>query len=174
MKRETYGKRIAYLGLFAGMAILFGYIEMLIPFHFGIPGMKLGLSNIVTVFVLYLCGPGAAAAIMLVRIFTAGFLFGNAYGILYSLAGGILSLAGMGLLKKCKRISMVGVSILGGVLHNMGQLLAAAFVVKALRIVYYAPVLIIAGTLTGFLIGVAANLVYSRIQAAGFLHRTIL
>lgn len=174
MKRETRGKRIAYLGLFAALAILFGYIEQLIPFHFGIPGMKLGLANIVTVFVLYLSGPGAAAAIMLVRVLTAGFLFGNAYGILYSLAGGILSLTGMSLFMKCRKISMIGVSILGGVLHNMGQLLAAAFVVKALRIVYYAPALIIAGTLTGFLIGIAANLVYSRMQAAGFLHGTVL
>lgn len=173
MKRETSGKRIAYLGLFAAMAILFGYIEQLIPFYFGIPGMKLGLANIVTVFVLYLSGPGAAA-IMLVRVLTVGFLFGNAYGILYGLAGGALSLIGMRLFMKCKGFSMIGVSMAGGILHNMGQLFVAAVVVKELRIVYYAPVLIIAGTLTGFLIGIAANLIYSRMQAAGFLHKTVL
>lgn len=168
MKRLTGGKRIAYLGLFAAMAILFGYIELLIPFHFGTPGVKLGLANIMTVLVLYLFGSSAATAIMLVRVLTTGILFGNAYGILYSLAGGILSLLGMSLLRKCKKISMVGVSILGGILHNIGQLFIAAFVVKELRIIYYAPALIIAGTLTGFFIGITANLIYSRIQNVGF------
>ncbi len=174
MEKEASGKRIAYLGLFAALAILFGYIELLIPFHFGIPGMKLGLANIVTVFVLYLFGFGAAAVIMLVRVLAVGLLFGNAYGILYGLVGGALSLIGMRLFMKCKGVGMAGVSMVGGILHNMGQLFVASFVVKELRIVYYAPVLIIAGTLTGILIGITTNLIYSRIQAAGFLHKTVL
>lgn len=153
-------QKTAYLGLLTALAILFGYIETLIPFFVGIPGVKLGLANIVTVLVLYLFDGRSACAVMLARVLAVGFLFGNAYGILYSLAGAVLSLLGMCLLFRCDKISVVGVSITGGILHNIGQLLVAAFAVKELRLSYYAPVLIIAGTLTGLLIGILAAIIY--------------
>ena len=159
-------QKTAYLGLLTAVAILFGYIETLLPFSFGIPGIKLGLTNIVTVLVLYLFNWRSACVVMLARVLVVGFLFGNAYGILYSLSGAVLSLFGMCLVMHCKEISMVGVSITGGILHNIGQLLVAALVVKELRLSYYAPILIIAGTLTGLLIGMIAALVYKHIAHA--------
>lgn len=157
-------KKVAYLGVLAALAVLCGYIETLIPFAFGIPGMKLGLANIMTVAVLYLFGTKEAAAVSGIRIILVGFLFGNLYGLLYSLAGGVLSFICMVLLKRSGRFSIFGVSIGGGIMHNIGQLLIAAVVVNELRLSYYAPFLIIAGAGTGLLIGIISRLIQRRLQ----------
>lgn len=167
MNSRTAGKTAAYLGIFATIAVLCGYVEMLIPFSFGILGIKLGLANVVTVMILYLFGTKEAALVTVVRIIIVSLLFANFYSLLYSLAGGALSLFCMVIIKKIKAFSMIGVSITGGVTHNIGQLIVAAFVVKELRIFYYAPALLIAGTVTGLLIGILANLLYNRVRNFG-------
>ena len=156
-------KKLANLGLFAAVAIIFGYVESLIPFYFGIPGVKLGLTNIVVVLMLYCVGTKEALAVSALRIVLSGFLFGNMFSILYSLAGGLLSFLVMYLLKKTKWFGVLPVSVSGGIFHNVGQLVVAAYVVENYNIFYYMPVLLFAGALTGFLIGIAAQEMIKRI-----------
>lgn len=156
--------KTAYMGLFAAAAIIFGYIETLLPVFVTVPGVKLGIANLVTVLILYLYSWREAAAISAVRILVIGFLFGNLFSIAYSLAGAVVSLAGMTLLKKMDGFSMAGVSVAGGVFHNAGQLLVAMMIVENFSLLYYLPVLLISGVLTGFLIGIVSGQVYVRIE----------
>ena len=155
--------KVAYLGVFLALALICSYIESLIPFSFGIPGVKLGLTNIVVVLMLYCVGTKEALAISVQRIVLAGFMFGNMFSILYSLAGGLLSFAVMYGLKKTNRFGVLPISISGGIFHNVGQLVIAAFIVSSYHIFYYMPVLLVAGAVTGFLIGVAAQEIILRI-----------
>ena len=141
-----------------------GYIEMLIPFDFGIPGVKLGLTNIVVVLMLYSIGTKEAFCVSVIRIFLVGILFGNLIGILYSLGGGILSFLVMALLKKGNYLGCISVSVAGGIAHNIGQILIAALVVSSHYVLYYFPVLLIAGLLTGFLIGLLAQELIVRLR----------
>lgn len=156
--------RAAYFGVFIALALIFSYVETLIPIYFGIPGIKLGLANLLVVIVLYKRNATEALLLSIVRIVLAGFMFTNLFSIVYSLAGGILSFAVMKFLKERGIFSVMGVSIAGGVMHNMGQLLVAMLVVETYRVGYYFPVLLIAGMLTGLLIGVAANEVLKRLK----------
>lgn len=156
--------RAAYFGVFIALALIFSYVETLIPIYFGIPGIKLGLANLLVVIILYKRNAKEALLLSIVRIVLAGFMFTNLFSIVYSLAGGILSLAVMKFLKERGIFSVMGVSIAGGVMHNMGQLLVAMLVVETYRVGYYFPVLLIAGMLTGLLIGVAANEVLKRLK----------
>lgn len=156
--------RAAYFGVFTALALIFSYVEMLIPIQFGVPGIKLGLANLLIVIMLYKCGPKEALLLSVVRIVLSGFIFGNMFSIIYSLAGGILSLAVMAFLKGRGSFSVMGVSIAGGVCHNMGQLVVAMAVVETYRVGYYLPVLLIAGMLTGMLIGIVSNEVLKRIR----------
>jgi len=149
-------KRVAYCALLTALAMIFGYVEALIPFGFGIPGVKLGLANIVIVLALYMLPARQVFAIQLMRIVLVSFLFGNLSMMLYSLAGGMLSLVVMLLLKRRDVFSITGVSIAGGVSHNVGQLIVAALVVQNLKIMFYFPIMIMAGLITGCLIGVLA------------------
>lgn len=159
MKTKT-----AYLGVFAALAIIFGYLECLIPFHIGIPGVKLGIANIITVVMLYQMGTKEAGIITIVRVLVVGFLFSNAFSIIYSLAGCLMSLLTMTLLKKRKGFSIYGISMAGGVAHNVGQLAMAAFVMETGNIWYYFPVLLISGVLTGLVIGIVSNEMLKRIK----------
>ena len=152
------------MGLFLALALICSYVESLIPFYFGVPGVKLGLTNIVIVMVLYCIGAKEAFAISVMRVLLAGFLFGNAFSILYSLAGGILSFAVMFLLKKTKKLNVVSVSVAGGISHNIGQLAVAALIVSNYRILYYGTVLLVAGIVTGFLIGILAQEIILRLE----------
>ena len=138
--------------------------EFLIPVNFGIPGMKLGLANIVVTTALYVMKPYEAFLINLVRILLSGLLFGNGMSVIYSLSGGILSFAVMLLLKKIKGFSVFGVSIAGGVAHNTGQILAAMLVLENVLIAYYLPVLLISGAATGFLIGFLASRIIPQVK----------
>ncbi len=156
--------RVAYFGVFIALALIFSYVETLIPIYFGIPGIKLGLANLLTVIILYKRNAKEALLLSIARIVLAGFMFTNLFSIVYSLAGGILSLAVMVFLKKRGTFSVIGVSISGGVMHNMGQLFVAMLVVETYRVGYYFPALLIAGMLTGMLIGVAANEVLKRLK----------
>ena len=154
-------KKVALLGVFLALALICSYIESLIPFYFGVPGMKLGLTNIVVVLLLYFYGTKEALAVSFMRILLAGFMFGNAFSILYSLAGGLLSLFVMALLKKTGWFHMIAVSICGGITHNLGQILVA-MVVKNYYIFGYFPFLFVGGWITGLLIGLLAQEIYTR------------
>lgn len=164
-KGQKKRKHPAYLGMILAFALILGYVESLIPFSFGVPGMKLGLANLAVLLTLYQSGTGEAFLIDLLRIVLSGFLFGNLYGILYSLAGGILSFAAMVFAKRTGRLSICGVSIAGGVFHNVGQISVAAFVVETKGLYYYMPPLLIAGVVTGFLIGVLSGQIVDRLGA---------
>jgi Predicted membrane protein len=155
--------RAAYFGVFTALALIFSYLESLIPIRFGIPGIKLGLANLLTVILLYKRNAREALLLSVVRVILSGFLFGNLFSIVYSLAGGILSLFVMAVLKGTGRFSVMGVSAAGGVFHNMGQLLVAMAAVETYRVGYYFPVLLIAGVVTGLLIGTAAEQVLKRL-----------
>lgn len=158
-KQEESGLRnkVAYFGVFTALALIFSYVETLIPISFGIPGVKLGLANLIIVIALYKLGLKEAYLLSVVRVLLAGFLFGNYFSIIYSLAGALLSLTVMAALKKAGGFSMIGVSIAGGVFHNIGQLFVAMLVVETFRVAYYVPVLLTAGLLTGCVIGILAQ-----------------
>ena len=149
--------RVSDYGAMIALAFIFSYLESLIPLPFGIPGIKLGLANLVVVLAISHFGNKTAVIVGIVRIILVGFSFGNLSAMLYSLAGGILSLCVMIVLKRTGKFHVIGVSLAGGVFHNLGQLLVAIRVLDTGKLVYYAPVLMAAGVVTGGLIGFAAN-----------------
>ena len=167
--KPTDHKKIALMGLFAAVAIIFGYVETLIPFFAGIPGMKLGLANLSVLFILESYSWREAAAVSFVRILVIGFLFGNMFSILYSLAGAALSLTVMTLMKKFSGFSTIGISVAGGVSHNIGQLLIASLIVENMSLLYYAPALLISGAVTGILIGGLTREVTGVLKRAHFI-----
>ena len=155
---------IAIAGLLAAVALIFSYVEILFPVFIAVPGVKLGIANIVIIIALYYLDGRYALAINVVRVFIAGLLFSGVFGILYSLAGALLSLGTMVLLKRTERFSVTGVSIAGGVTHNLGQILVAAVVVGNIKVFVYFPVLIISGVISGAVIGVLAQLILLRLR----------
>lgn len=150
-------RRVAVIGMYIAVAMICSYIESLIPFGFGIPGVKLGLANLAVLLALYTLGTSSALLVSVLRIVLTGFLFGNAFSILYSLAGGLLSFLVMWLLSRTKKLSPVSVSAAGGISHNIGQLIVAAALVENYSVFYYIPLLLPAGLVTGLLIGIAAQ-----------------
>lgn len=171
-------RRTAELGLMLALALILSYVESLIPVSFGIPGIKLGLPNLIVLLLLYdginhaadvekrsgtragkLLTKGEREALLVngLRVILSGFLFSNLYAILYALTGAAFSFAAMYLGRRTKRFSMVGVSVLGGVFHNIGQLLVAMAVVETFAVAYYVPFLLAAGTVTGALLGVVGR-----------------
>ena len=157
-------KKIAYLGLLVALAFIFSYIETLIPINIGVPGAKLGLANLVIIVALYTIGERNAFLLSMVRIVLVGFTFANLASMLYSLAGGILSFLAMCIAKHSGKLSTTGVSVVGGVFHNVGQILMAIWVVKTASLVYYLPVLIIAGLTSGVAIGILGAMVTKRVK----------
>lgn len=149
--------RVAYFGVFTALALIFSYVETLIPVSFGIPGIKLGLANLIIVIALYRLKLKEAYLLSVTRVLLSGLIFGNYFSILYSLAGAFLSLSVMALLKRDGGFSVIGVSIAGGVSHNIGQLIVAVLVVETYQVTYYLPVLLISGLLTGGLIGIVSS-----------------
>ena len=164
LKKLNKSESVAYIGLFSAFAIIISYIEALIPINIGIPGIKLGLPNIVIVLAIYLIDNKAGIIINIIRVLVVGILFGNAFSILYSLSGGILSFLVMVLLKKTEKFSCISVSITGGISHNIGQIIVAAWIVNSYNVFFYVPVLLFAGLLTGLLIGVIAKEVIVRLK----------
>lgn len=154
-------KRIVVTSLFTAFALVLSYIETLIPV-IGIPGVKLGLANLVIVVSLYLLGMKEAFLINCIRILLVGFMFSNLFSILYSLAGAVFSFVVMVAAKKIK-VSMVTVGILGGVFHNIGQIFVAGFVVETYSVYSYVPVLMIFGIVTGTFIGILSLMIYNRV-----------
>ena len=157
-------KKVAMTGMFVALAMIFSYVEVLIPINLGIPGMKLGLANLVVVVTLYVLGVKTAFAVSIIRIILVSMTFGSLSAMLYSMAGGLLSFAGMVLFKKIRALSVVGVSVIGGVLHNAGQVIVAMAVVENVMLVSYFPPLMIAGTITGALIGIVSSNVIPRVK----------
>ena len=159
-------KKTAYMGLLCAAAIILGYVESLFPVFAGVPGMKIGLPNLAVVMVLYLYTWKEALAVSFVRILVIGFLFGNAFSIAFSLAGGIFSLLCMEAVRRFLQLSCTGVSMIGGVSHNLGQILVAMFVVENIRVGYYFSILAVTGLVTGILIGILAGELTKRIRKA--------
>lgn len=157
-------RKIAYLGLLIALAFVFSYVEFLIPIHFGVPGAKLGLANLVIVVALYTLNDRDVFLLSVIRIVLVGFTFGSMASMLYSLAGGIMSFAVMVAAKRTKLLALTGVSVLGGVFHNIGQIFVAIWVLRTASLVYYLPVLLLAGSLSGVAIGVLGAMVTKRIQ----------
>lgn len=162
--RKTKAGRVAIYGMMIALAFLFSYIESLIPISLGVPGVKLGLANMVTIVCMNLMGVIPAVIISIVRIVLNAFTFGNMSMMLYSLAGAALSLLVMAVEKKTGLFGMVGISLSGGVFHNIGQLLLASAVLQTKAIFFYLPVLLISGSIAGVVIGVVAGLLADRVR----------
>ncbi len=153
-------KKLTLIGLLAALAIVLSYVEMLLPpIYAAIPGIKLGLANIVSVILLYTLSAKEAALLTLVRVLTVALTFGNLMTLTYSIAGAILSITVMTILKKTNLFSTIGVSIAGGVCHNLGQIIVAILITSTAEIGYYMIFLCITGILSGTLIGIAGALV---------------
>ena len=157
-------KKISFYGCFLAAAIIFGYVEFLLPINMGIPGIKLGLANIVAVFILYKKGLVPALTVNIARIIVCGILFGTVLSASYALCGGICSVLIMALFKKFKCFSAVGVSVAGACIHNIAQLLASYTVLQTPAVFYYLPFLIIAGEITGIVIGIVSELLVRRVH----------
>ncbi len=156
-------KKLALSAILAALAMILSYVEAMVPMPVPIPGIKLGLANLVILLAIYRLGFKYALAINCIRIFVTGLLFTGVFGILYSLAGGLLSLLVMYLLYRTEIFSMVGVSMAGGVAHNLGQLLTACLIMSNIRLMSYFAVLLFAGMGSGILMGIAAWLVCQRL-----------
>ena len=157
-------RKIARMGLLVALSMILSYVESLIPAFVAVPGVKVGLANIVVIFALYTLGPIEALTVSLLRVILSSFLFGSVLSLLYSLSGALLSLGGMILTKKVKIFSTTAVSVTGGVLHNVGQILVACLVLETDVLLYYLPVLILSGVITGAIIGIIASLVIKRLE----------
>ena len=163
MKIKT--KKLALLGLFTSIAMALAYLEFLLPPLFSaVPGIKVGLPNVIIIFVLYKMGVKEAAAVSLIRIAAVALLFGNPMTLAYSLAGGVLSLIAMAILRKLDLFSMIGVSVAGGVLHNVGQILLAMIVLQTAELGYYLVILAVTGTIAGVFIGLCGGFAVKRIR----------
>ena len=158
------GKRIARYALLVSLAMVLSWLESLIVFPGLLPGMKVGLTNLVVVFALYRMSPRDAAAVSLARVALVSLTFGNAYSFAYSLAGAALSLAVMTGLKRTGRFSILGVSIAGGAAHNLGQILVAIAVLGTARLAWYLPTLLVSGTAAGAAIGAVGGLLTERVR----------
>ena len=156
-------KKLALSAILAALAMILSYVEAMVPMPVPIPGIKLGLANLVILLAIYRLGFKYALAINCIRIFVTGLLFTGVFGILYSLAGGLLSLLVMYLLYRTEIFSMVGVSMAGGVAHNLGQLLTACLIMSNIRLMSYFAVLLFAGMGSGIRMGIAAWLVCQRL-----------
>ena len=157
-------KKIATFGMLIALAFILSYIEALIPIPFPVPGIKLGLANLVVITALYSLGIKEALFLSVLRIILVSFSFGNLYMMMFSMAGGLLSWSLMALTKKSKLFSMIGVSIIGGVSHNIGQIVIAVLVVENINIAYYLPFLLVSGITAGVIIGLLATLIIKRIK----------
>lgn len=150
-------KRVARDGALVGLALIFSYVEHLIPINAGVPGIKIGLANLVVLSCLFMVDTWEVLVILIARILLAGLLFGNMSTVLYSLAGGLLSFLIMVVFKKLRVFGVMGISILGGVFHNFGQILVAMLVLSNKSILLYLPILVISGALAGTLVGIVSK-----------------
>ena len=154
-------KKITILSLFCSAALIMSYIEALIPLPLPF-GIKVGLPNIIIVFILCRVGAKETIAVSLVRVLMVALLFGNALSLLYSVAGALLSLTFMIVLKALKTFSTIGISVVGGITHNAGQIIVACIVMDTVQISYYLPILAISGIIAGVLVGIAGDMLIKK------------
>lgn len=154
-------KTVARMAVLTALAVLLGYVEGLFPPPVAIPGIKLGLANVIIITVLYICGAKQAWTVTVMKVSLCALLFGSATSFLYSVCGAVLSLAVMTVAKRSKLFSIVGVSSLGGIFHNMGQLICAYFFIGKGALLHI-PVLCLCGALCGVLTGLAAQIIIKR------------
>lgn len=157
-------KKVATYGILIALAFIFSYIESLFPISNAIPGIKLGLANLVVIVALYKMGVKEAFVLSILRIVLVGFTFGSPSTMMFSLVGGLLSWFLMVVFQKTKIFSMVGVSIIGGIAHNIGQIVVSIFVVENVDIIYYLPFLLVSGVIMGALIGILAAIIIKRLK----------
>ncbi len=169
MKKKYSAHMAALYGMMIALAFVLSFIETLIPISLGIPGVKLGLANLVTLAGLFTVGIKGTIVISLLRIILAGLTFGNMFSMLYSLGGWGLSLLLMVIARKRKWFGISGISILGGVGHNIGQICVASLVVQQAGVFYYLPMLLLAGTGAGLVIGILGSTIIERIK--GFIEK---
>jgi heptaprenyl diphosphate synthase len=159
-------KQMVFLAVMTSSAIIIHFIESLFPLPFALPGVKLGLSNTVSLIVLYIYGPVPAFSILIIRVLLSSFLYAGLSGVIFSLAGGLLSFSAAVLIWRIrdKGFSIVSASTAGGVFHNIGQILAAYAVLRTYSVFYYLPVLILSGTITGIVTGILARTLVPRLK----------
>ena len=163
-KGREKSRQAASYGLLIALAMIFGYIESLLPLPVPVPGMKIGLANLVTIVCLEFVGIRGAVWVTLLRVVLTGLSFGNPYSMIYGLSGSFLSLAVMAAAKHYRLFSRTGISILGGVFHNVGQLVFAAWILRSAAVFSYLPALLIAGTAAGAVIGAVGGMLAGRLQ----------
>ena len=162
MSRKT--RIITLLGVCIAAAMVLSYIETLIPTPFAVPGVKLGLANIVTLFLLLKLDWKAAGVVSLIRVLLSSLLFGNAASLAYSIAGALLSIIVMSFLKKTSAFTAVGLSVSGGVAHNIGQILMAVVLLGTDKIMWWLPILVVSGMVTGIATGAVAALIDKKVK----------
>ena len=163
MKKKT--KKIAVLGVLTAVALVLSYLEAILPpIYAAVPGVKVGLPNVVVILILYRFGVKEAAMVSFMRVFIVALLFGNAMTLAYSIAGAVLSLILLMIFKKLDWFSAVGVSIIGGIAHNVGQIIVAILLLNSTLIAYYMIILTITGTLAGVAVGLAGSLLIKRLE----------
>ena len=163
MRKKT--RKVALLGVLTSVALVLSYLEvMLPPISTAVPGIKMGLPNIIIIFVLYKFGLKEAVTVSLIRVFIVALLFGNVMTLAYSVAGAVLSLLLMTLMLKTDLFSAIGVSIVGGISHNLGQILVAIFLFDTIQIGYYMIVLSITGTIAGVVIGIISSILVKKLE----------
>lgn len=168
-RQQSVTRRVALTGLLAALALIFSYVEVLFPFNAGVPGVKLGLANLVPLVLMYRMDERYAFAVNLIRVALAGLLFSGLFAALYSLAGSCVSFIIMLLLKKTDKFSILGVSMAGGVFHNLGQLCVAIFAISGPQLIHYMPVLILSGMAAGIIVGIGAYILIQRLPAKLFM-----
>lgn len=146
-------KKITEFGLLLTVSLIFSYVETLVPIIIAVPGIKLGLANMITILILYRAGGKEAVFFMTLRVVMAGFLFSGMSGIIFGLTGGILSIVIMKLLMNKNAFSVLGVSIAGAIFHNAGQILVAMFIMENVNVLYYFAVLLMSGAVGGLAVG---------------------
>ncbi len=162
---RTKTRKIALLGVLTSVALVLSYLEaMLPPISTAVPGIKMGLPNIIIIFVLYKFGIKEATTVSLIRVFIVSLLFGNVMTLAYSVAGAVLSILLMTIMIKSDLFSTIGVSIVGGISHNLGQILVAIFLFDTIQIGYYMIVLAVTGTIAGVVIGIIASILINKIS----------
>ena len=167
-KREkttiSSSRMTAICGVFIALAMVLSYLESLVPISFAIPGIKLGLANIVTIIALVKLGLKPALIISVGRVLLSGLLFGNQATIMYSMVGALFSIAVMFIVRKLKLLAITGTSVCDAVAHNLGQLIVAAIVIENTKIFYYMAVLSVSGIIAGVLIGLLAGIIIKNIR----------
>ena len=159
-------KKLTVMALTTALAMILSFVESQIPAFVAVPGVKVGLANIAVVFALYKLGWKEAVMVSLVRVVLVSLLFGSIASMFYSLAGAVLSLIGMGLLKKTGRFTSIVVSVAGGILHNIGQIAMACVILETDVLRYYLPFLLVSGTVAGIVIGIVSAVMVERIKVS--------